>query len=104
MNAVQVEIVRGEEGSPARLIFEGDLVISNISQIKRSLDDLWPQLTNSELLIEIKNITNIDLSFLQLLEVFGIHLSGKGITFSLKWDLDEETKALFKQTGFVKYT
>lgn len=103
MNDAQVEIVSSGEESPARLVFEGELIISNISQIKRKLDTLLLQLINSELLVEIKNVTNIDLSFLQLLESLGIHLSEKGIALSLKWELDEETKTLFRQTGFEKY-
>ena len=103
MNDTQVKIVDDKKSGSGRLIFEGDLTIMNSSQLKGKLHDLLDHLKYDSLVVFIQNVSDIDLSFLQLMEVLGNHLTKKGIAYSVKWDMGEETKDLLKKTGFDKY-
>ncbi|HKJ42538.1 MAG TPA: hypothetical protein VKA27_10625 [Sunxiuqinia sp.] len=104
MNEALVDIVEDGESESCRVNFEGYLTMANIVSIKQQVDDWLNDLTAKTVNIQIQNTSDVDLSFLQLMEVLGNYLKNEGFAMTMKWELDDEMKTLFKQAGFVKYT
>lgn len=104
MNKASVDIVSGRTGENTCLVFSGDLIFENISIVKQLVDDFLSNWNEQEICLKMNDVTALDLSFLQLLEVVGKHLAEKEIDFSTEWQLEHELLTLLKQTGFEKYT
>lgn len=96
-----VEIVQ-TEGEGDRLVFSGELTLQHTAEMKSSLMRMI-SVFSSSLNIVVKDITEFDLSFLQLLESFLNALKINHIDFIVNWEADEEQMKLLCGSGFSKY-
>jgi anti-anti-sigma regulatory factor len=103
MNEAQVNTFDEMEGGK-RIVFSGGLVIENVAVVKEKVDWFCSTLNEKQIVIQIHEVSALDLSFVQLLVVFCNHLEKLGVHFSFDWKVDKEQQLLLKQTGFEKYT
>ena len=103
MNEASVDIVVDPHSENARLVFRGDLTFSHISSVKVKLEGFLLDWRGRSLVMDIENVTALDLSFLQLIEATIVFLEQHGKEYSLNWDIEEELKDLLLRTGFEKY-
>ena len=102
MNEGQVNITH--EGKDKTLIvFSGDLILDNIAVMKKEIEAFCSIFSKKQLIIRIREVSALDLSFLQLLAVFCTRLEKLGVQYSMNWELEEELQLLLEQTGFEKY-
>ena len=99
MDNLKIQIFNNEKGLITNLSIGGLLVVENAQKIKRELVGILNQLSDS-VEIEINEVDNIDLSFIQVIVSFISQLNEKGIKFKLDWKLDEDQKLLFENVGF----
>ena len=104
MNEAQLDVIMDREIGGAQLVLEGDLVFANMSVVKEKLNDFLESWSGQSLAVLVRNVSDLDLSLLQLLEVVSAFSDKNGINCSIKWEVDNEIINLFKQTGFEKYT
>ena len=90
----------GEE--KGHLILSGRFTMVNAEEIKSKLVQMVPVFPTS-LEVTVKDVTELDLSFLQLMKSFICLLKTKNIIFNICWRLDEDQLNLLDSTGFSKY-
>jgi anti-anti-sigma regulatory factor len=98
MNNLKIQVLTNEKGLVNNLSIGGSLVVENAQNIKQELTGILKQL-NDSVQIEINEVDNIDLSFIQLMISFTLQLNEKGIKFKLNWNLDEDHRLLFENVG-----
>lgn len=84
------------------LIFSGQLTIEHTDKIKLRLMQLVSAFSSS-LNIIVEDVTDFDLSFLQLFESFINFLKIQKINFTFNWQMDEDQMKLLCGSGFSKY-
>ncbi len=94
-----IEVKVNSDKNLVEIIFSGFLDISNIKQIKNEL--IQAHITKNKLLLIIKEVDNIDLSYLQVLHAFLKKLKIEGKEFEFQWNIDEEYFRLIEQSGFI---
>ena len=94
-----VEVTIDSEHQLMNVIFSGFLDVSNIESTYGEL--LSSHITKDEIVIVIKEVDNIDLSFLQLLHAFLLKLKKDNKTFSFQWDVEPEYFKLVEESGFI---
>ncbi|MDD4191521.1 MAG: hypothetical protein PHI28_09320 [Mangrovibacterium sp.] len=90
------------EGGRDQLVFSGQLIMEHTGEIKSRLMRLMSTFSAS-LDIVIKEVVDIDLSFLQLFHAFISLLKGLGFDVTVKWLIGEEQLQLLHGTGFSKW-
>jgi len=82
-------------------VFEGDFSIQNIETTK---DEIQNNLTSTGVIvIDINGVTNLDISFLQLIYSIMSHCDKNKISVQLSSSgLSEECKTIVKKSGFEK--
>ena len=84
------------------LVLSGKLSIRYGEEIKSKLEQIVPAISSS-LEVTIKDVTELDLPFLQLMKSFICLLKTKNVIFNVCWILDEDQQKLLDGTGFSKY-
>jgi len=84
------------------LILSGQLTIENMDEIKLKLMQLVSAFS-SPLTIIVEEVTDFDLSFLQLFESFMNFLKIQKVNFTFVWRMDEDQMKLLCGSGFSKY-
>jgi len=85
-----------------QLVISGRLTVVHAEEIKYRIMQLVSTFSSS-LDIIVKEVGEIDLSFLQLIQSFIYLLKTKNINFNINWMIDEEQMKLLCGTGFSKY-
>jgi len=98
MENLKFQISSDEKGLVSRLSIGGLLVVENAQKLKQELLGILHKMSNS-VQIEIDEVDNIDLSFIQLIVSFTSQLNENGIKFTIKWNLDDDQRALFENVG-----
>lgn len=98
MENLKFQISSDEKGLVSRLSIGGLLVVENAQKLKQELLGILHKLSNS-VQIEIDEVDNIDLSFIQLIVSFTSQLNENGIKFTIKWNLDDDQRTLFENVG-----
>jgi anti-anti-sigma regulatory factor len=94
--------IKKTAGEGDRLVFSGRLTIEHTDEIKSTLMRLVSTFS-SPLILVTKEVTDFDLSFLQLFESFINLLKTKNINLTINWQMDEEQMKLLCGSGFSKY-
>lgn len=81
------------------LTFSGFLDVSQMEGVKQELQNA--HITKEQVLLSIKDVDNIDLSFLQLVHAFLLKLKKDGKKFTFQWDVEEEYFRLVEESGFI---
>ncbi len=81
-----------------QLNFSGDLTLNNVEAIKKDIISLIKDATKIK--VEIRKVTNIDLSFIQLLYSMKKQFK-ENITFDI--ELPETLKSMMENAGFSNY-
>lgn len=98
MENLKFQISSDEKGLVSRLSIGGLLVLDNAQKIKQELIGILHKMSHS-VQIEIDEVDNIDLSFIQLIVSFTSNLTENGVKFSINWNLDDDQRTLFENVG-----
>lgn len=98
MENLKFQIFTNEQGLVTNLSLSGMLVVENSQHIKKELVGVVCRLHDS-VEVEIGEVDNFDLSFIQLMVAFARQLKEKGTLFRIKWDLDEDQRLLLTHVG-----
>lgn len=93
---------RKEDGKKDQLVFSGLLTRENTGKIRLDLLQKVQSLPE-HIVIVIKEVTEMDLSFLQLLQSLLNLMAGRNMSFQLNWLIDDEQLRLLHAAGFSKY-
>jgi hypothetical protein len=81
MSNTNFKVINEKRGEISGLIIEGNLVLTNISEIK---EKLIPMSMNKRIkFIDVKNVLDIDISFIQLLKSFQLTMDNISFNFEL---------------------
>jgi anti-anti-sigma regulatory factor len=100
MESVKFQKLTNEQGLITDLTIGGLLVVENSQHIKIELLGVLSRLDKS-VKIEISEVDNIDLSFIQLIVAFRRQLYENGIKFQFNWSLDYDQRLLFENVGLI---
>lgn len=99
---VKIEKTGNKKNETVKMIISGDFTIDNADEIKH---DLLKNIAGTKSInLVIDEISNIDLTALQLIYALEKSLLNKDIAFSLKVNLPEELLKLVQHAGFEKFT
>lgn len=90
--------LENEDGQITGLEIGGLLVLENANDLKRDFLNA-SRIMGKQLKINISDVSDIDLSFIQLLLAFITEMDEKHVTFSVKWNLDDDQKTLLENVG-----
>lgn len=99
-----IDINFEDPSGAASVLFQGDLVLDNISGIKQKIDTFLSSWDGNKISLKIAKVSALDLSFMQLVIVLLSHLKLKGVETLIVWNLDDELQKLISQAGFEKYS
>lgn len=97
MNNYQIKHIKSTKDQAEQLILSGELSFNHILQIKDEL--MGYKDINSEMILHIKDIDILDLSFIQLL----ISLKKQNPHFSIRLESNDDFKELISESGFYNY-
>jgi len=98
MESVKFQKITNEQGLIFHVKIGGLLVVEYAQNIKKELVDTLENL-NKTLEIQIGEVDDIDISFIQLIIAYTKRIAEKGIKFNLKWELEEDQRLLFENVG-----
>ncbi|BBE15898.1 hypothetical protein AQPE_0034 [Aquipluma nitroreducens] len=87
-----------EQGRIVSIKISGLLILENSQELKKEFLGLIDSLGN-RLKINISNVTDIDLSFVQLFMAFVRQMNIAHVACQFEWKLDEDQKTLFENVG-----
>lgn len=99
MNETDVFInqIKKDDGSNV-ITLSGNLTISNSKKIQQSLIEAFKPLKNIS--IEINEVENIDLSFIQLIYTLSVESKNFGKNINITSKLNEDLRLLIENAGF----
>ncbi len=100
MESVKFQKLTNEQGLITDLTIGGLLVVENSQHIKIELLGALPRLGDS-INIEISEVDDIDLTFIQLIVTFRKQLYENGVKFQFNWSLDYDQRLLFENVGLI---
>ncbi len=95
----QTDVSEDDKGKKIRMIFSGYLTLQNASQIRTTLEEQNRDFENVELWA--KDVSGIDVSFLQILESYRQTHSVEGKKVKILMDLPYDLKTLLANAGIV---
>ncbi|MBL7969250.1 MAG: hypothetical protein JNK09_19765 [Prolixibacteraceae bacterium] len=98
MESVKFQKLTNEQGLITHLKVGGLLVVEHAQYIKKELVDTLGNL-NDSVEIQICEVDDIDISFIQLIIAYTKRVAENGIKFHLKWELEEDQRLLFENVG-----
>ncbi len=88
-----------EQGLVEILELSGMLVLDNSEKIKNELLNVIRCL-NNKIRIEIKDVQEIDITFIQIILAFINYLDDNHISYKFGWNLSAELQTLLENVGF----
>ncbi len=88
-----------EQGLVEILELSGMLVLDNSEKIKNELLNVI-QCLNNKIRIEIKDVQEIDITFIQIILAFINYLDDNHILYKFGWSLTAELQTLLENVGF----
>lgn len=79
-------------------MFEGALTIQHVMEIKQDIEQRINK--TSPLHISLKKVTQLDLSFLQLLLALKKNYSSHGLSMQIHMELEQDLRQLIQISGF----
>ena len=98
MESYTFKKLENEEGRIKSLEIGGLLVLENANDLKRDFLST-SRVLGKQLKINISDVSDIDLSFIQLLLAFIAEMNEQHVTFSLEWNLEDDQKTLLENVG-----
>lgn len=98
MESVKFQKLTNEQGLITHLKMGGLLVVEYAQHIKKELVDTLENLSKT-VEIQIGEVDDIDISFIQLIIAYTKRIAEKEIKFNLKWELEEDQRLLFENVG-----
>lgn len=86
------------DGGSARLNCKGEMTIVRIADFKKTIEDILPG--SKEVFIDLMAVTDMDISFLQLLCSANKTFEQQKIPFSLKGNLTEMMQQILLDAGY----
>ena len=94
-----IDIKTNSSKNLCEIVFSGFLDISNIHTTREELDRVV--VADDDVLLTIKDVDNIDMSYLQTLHAFLMKLKKEKKSISVEWHIDEEYFRIIDHSGFV---
>jgi hypothetical protein len=88
-----------EQGQISGIAISGLLVLENSQELKKEFLGVIDCLSN-RVKITISNVSEIDLSCIQLFMVFIKLMNVAHVAYQFEWNLDEDQKTLLENVGF----
>lgn len=88
----------GEQGRIVSIEISGLLILENSQELKKEFLGVIDCLSN-QVKISVSNVSDIDLSFIQLLMAFIRQMNVAHLAYQFEWNLDEDQKTLFENVG-----
>jgi anti-anti-sigma regulatory factor len=98
MESYTFKKLENKDGQIKGLEIGGLLVLENANDLKRDFLST-SRIMDKQLKINISDVSDIDLSFIQLLLAFITEMGERHVTYSLKWNLDDDQKTLLENVG-----
>ncbi len=98
MESYTFKKLENKDGQIKGLEIGGLLVLENANDLKRDFLSA-SRIMDKQLKINISDVSDIDLSFIQLLLAFITEMGEQHVTYSLKWNLDDDQKTLLENVG-----
>ena len=98
MESYTFKKLENKDGQIKGLEIGGLLVLENANDLKRDFLST-SRIMDKQLKINISDVLDIDLSFIQLLLAFITEMGEQHVTYSLKWNLDDDQKTLLENVG-----
>lgn len=87
-------------GDKGIFVFEGELTIANIEQIKEEIGSSFRGF--DKVSVKLKNVGSFDLTIIQYLNALKVTLEKENKDFDLDILLNEELRELYERSGFHK--
>lgn len=87
-----------EQGRILGIEISGLLILENSQELKKEFLGVIDCLSK-QVRITVSNVSDIDLSFIQLLMAFIRQMNVAHVVYKLEWNLDEDQKTLFENVG-----
>lgn len=97
---IQIRPSKKEGEKKVTIILENDLTIYSVDELKTIIVDNYKK--NDEINFELKNIKNIDLTFIQLFFSLKHSAIGEGKTVSFDINMPDDLKLLFNNADINK--
>ena len=94
-----IDIKTNSSKNIVEIVSSGFLDVSNMHTIREELDRAI--VSDDNVLLIIKDVDIIDMSFLQTLHAFLKKLKKEKKNISIEWDIDEENFRVIDYSGFV---
>lgn len=98
MKEYEISATKNKKTKALDISMEGHLNVSNISGIQKKLDKIVKK--NNSILLDISNVEDADLTFIQLLVGFRQNCQSSNIELKINLDLSPESLELFRRAGF----
>lgn len=98
MESYTFKKLENKDGQIKGLEISGLLVLENANDLKRDFLSV-SRIMDKQLKISISDVSDVDLSFIQLLLAFITEMDEQRVTFSLEWNLDDDQKTLLENVG-----
>jgi hypothetical protein len=99
MENIIFQKTQDEQGQISGIAISGLLVLENSQELKKEFLGVIDCLSN-RVKITISNVSEIDLSCIQLFMVFIRHMNVAHVAYQFEWNLDEDQKTLLENVGF----
>ncbi len=96
---LHTDVTEDGSGRKIRMVFSGYLTLQNAKQIKENLQKQNGDFENVELWA--KDVSGIDVSFLQILESYRMRHTAEGKKVNIKMDLPYDLKTLLANAGIA---
>jgi hypothetical protein len=99
MENIIFQKTQDEQGQINGIAISGFLVLENSQELRKEFLGVIDCLSN-RVKITVSNVSEIDLSCIQLFMVFIKHLNVAQVAYQFEWNLDEDQKTLLENVGF----
>ncbi|MGQ8338484.1 hypothetical protein ACUNWD_18150 [Sunxiuqinia sp. A32] len=100
MEEFQIDFVADDKDVVQQISFKGELLLGNQSRVKETLSVLDLSSCN-KLEIQLSEVSDLDLAFLQVLYSFLSNLKKLKIKYSITWPDDTELVGLIDRSGLA---
>ncbi len=101
MKTAKLDMSDGKKKGSGALLLQGNLSLDNIEQIVRFFREAADKY--KRLSVELKEVSTIDLGFLQLLWSLENAMQERGEALEVKITLPDELEQLMRNTGFSRW-
>ena len=98
MDDITFKKLLNEQGRITELEIGGKLVLENAQQLKKEFTSIL-SLLGKRLKIKILGVDEFDLSFIQLILAFIIHMDDNHMGYEFEWNIDVDQRNLLESVG-----